>query len=73
MKISYDLCVDEINCRVNYMSCENNNININWIYLWSENSYEITLIWKRTLYESVWRKPINFKVVRNKLYSNVLN
>jgi len=46
----------------------NNNININWIYSWSENSYEIISTWKGTLYKSVWMRPVNFKIVRNKLY-----
>lgn len=49
------------------------NNKINWIYSWNEKSYEINPRWKETLNESVWMIPINFKVVRNKLYIDVLN
>ena len=49
------------------------NNNINWIYSWNGKSYEINPMWKEILYESVWMNPINFKVVRNKLYIDVLN
>jgi hypothetical protein len=30
-------------------------------------------MWKETMYESVWIRPINFKIVMNKLNSDELN
>ena len=30
-------------------------------------------MWIETLYESVWRRPVNFKVARTKSYSDKLN